>query len=47
MKKILAINHEFVARSYILFPTLLFAFSIIAHRKYNHICLAVHFCLHR
>ena len=31
MKKILAINHEFVARSYILFPTLLFAFSIIAH----------------
>ena len=46
MKKILAINHEFVARSYILFPTLLFAFSIIAH-QYNHICLAVHFCLHR
>lgn len=31
MKKLLAINHEFVARSYILFPTLLFAFSIIAH----------------
>lgn len=31
MKKFLAINHEFVARSYILFPTLLFAFSIIAH----------------
>ena len=31
MKEILAINHEFVARSYILFPTLLFAFSIIAH----------------
>ncbi|OUN40991.1 hypothetical protein B5G22_11440 [Limosilactobacillus reuteri] len=31
MKKILAINHEFVARSYILFPMLLFAFSIIAN----------------
>ncbi|MBD5805750.1 hypothetical protein [Limosilactobacillus walteri] len=31
MKKFLAINHELVARSYILFPTLLFAFSIIAH----------------
>ena len=31
MKEILAINHEFVARSYILFPTFLFAFSIIVH----------------
>ncbi|PEG78654.1 hypothetical protein CP369_09145 [Lactobacillus sp. UMNPBX18] len=31
MKKILAINHEFVARSYILFPMLLFAFSIIVN----------------
>ena len=36
MKKFLAINHELVARSYILFPTLLFAFSIIAHAN---ICL--------
>lgn len=31
MKRILAINHELVARSYIVFPTLLFAFSINVH----------------
>ena len=31
MKKILMINHGIIVRSYILFPTLLFAFSVIFH----------------